>query len=84
MGYGREIGDLTFVHLGAGIAFPDWVFWGIIVPWLACFVFGGIFAFGWMQDADLGEELEEDDGFSGSEGGAANGGADRPEGEGHA
>ncbi len=53
--------ELKFVKLFAGIAFPEWVFWGIVVPWLASFVIGGLFALRFMSDADLGEELEEDD-----------------------
>jgi hypothetical protein len=30
-GYGRPIESLSFV-----LWFPDWVFWGIVVPWGAC------------------------------------------------
>lgn len=53
--------ELKFVRLFAGIAFPEWVFWGIVLPWLASFVVGAVFAFYVMEDADLGEELVEDD-----------------------
>ena len=63
LGYSAGGRELRFVNLGAGIACPDWVFWGIIVPWFVCFVFGALFAFFWMTDSELGEELEEDDGF---------------------
>lgn len=60
--------ELKFVKLFAGIAFPEWVFWGIVVPWIASFVIGALFAFRFMSDADLGEELEEDDDpFGGAE-----------------
>ena len=30
-GYGRPVESLSFV-----LWFPDWVFWGIVVPWLVC------------------------------------------------
>ena len=43
---------------------PSWVFWGIIVPWLACSVFTVWFAGFVMKDDDLGvdhaAELEAD------------------------
>src|SRR4029453_11109224 len=28
LGYGRDVATLTYV-----LGFPDWIFWGIIVPW---------------------------------------------------
>lgn len=61
MGYGPGSHELKFVHLFGGVAFPEWVFWGIVVPWITCFVIGSVFSFFVMKDADLGEELEEDD-----------------------
>lgn len=65
MGYGTGTRELKFVRLFFGIAFPDWVFWGIVVPWLTCFVLGSTFAFFVMKDADLGVELEDDDDLPG-------------------
>ena len=50
--YGRPIDDLRYIW-----GFPDWVFWGIVVPWAACIVFSWIFAAIWMRDDDLGEDL---------------------------
>ena len=47
-GYGRDPESLTFV-----LGFPDWVFWGMIVPWAACTAASGWFAFGFMKDEDL-------------------------------
>jgi fatty acid desaturase len=54
-GYGRNLESLTFV-----LWFPDWVFWGIVVPWLACIAFSVWFAFGMMRDEDLGSNDDED------------------------
>jgi multisubunit Na+/H+ antiporter MnhB subunit len=59
--------ELRFVDLGGGVAFPDWVFWGIVIPWGICFVLGSIFALFFIQDTDLGEELEEQEEFLASE-----------------
>jgi hypothetical protein len=52
-GYGRSIDSLTFV-----LWFPDWVFWGIVVPWLACTLVSVVFAFRIMGDEPLGEEVD--------------------------
>ncbi len=53
-GYGRSVDSLTFV-----LWFPDWVFWGIVVPWGVCIVFSTIFAFRIMGDESLGEEADD-------------------------
>lgn len=50
-GYGRSADSLKFV-----LWFPDWVFWGIVVPWLACVVITSYFAFRIMGDEPLGPE----------------------------
>ena len=55
-GYHREPGTLTFV-----LGIPDWVFWGVLVPWLACSAIAFPFALWFMKDADLGAEGGEDD-----------------------
>jgi len=54
-GYGRSAESLTFV-----LWFPDWVFWGIIAPWLACTFGSLIFAFWIMGDEPLGDEIDAD------------------------
>jgi hypothetical protein len=53
-GYGRRVEDLTFV-----LGFPDWVFWGIITPWLICLGVSWVFAFWFMTDEQLGAEQDE-------------------------
>jgi Protein of unknown function (DUF997) len=50
-GYGRKVEDLQYVW-----GFPDWVFWGIVVPWAVCIAFSCVFASIWMRDEDLGED----------------------------
>jgi hypothetical protein len=50
-GYNRPADDVRFIF---GI--PDWVLWGVLVPWLACTIISSLFAKYVMQDADIGEE----------------------------
>lgn len=47
-GYTRSAESLTFV-----LGFPDWVFWGILIPWGICLLFSSIFALGFMRDENL-------------------------------
>ena len=49
-GYGRTAESLTFV-----LGFPDWVFWGIVLPWGVCTIVSSLFAFWVMKDEDLEE-----------------------------
>ncbi|HEY4308659.1 MAG TPA: DUF997 family protein [Pirellulales bacterium] len=55
-GYGRTPESLTFV-----LWFPDWIFWGIVAPWLACVVVSMWFAFFFMRDEDLGSNDQDED-----------------------
>ncbi|MBX3411316.1 MAG: DUF997 family protein [Pirellulales bacterium] len=54
-GYDRSIDDLTFV-----LGFPDWVFWGIVVPWIAAFVVSSVFAMCYMTDEPFGEDVGDE------------------------
>jgi hypothetical protein len=54
-GYGRTADSLSFV-----LWFPDWVFWGIIVPWGICALVSVVFAFRIMGDEPLGEDTGAD------------------------
>jgi hypothetical protein len=48
-GYGsRPLDEVQFV-----LWFPDWVFWGIVVPWFACTVVTIYFAYFVMGDEPL-------------------------------
>ena len=50
-GYGRDWETVSFV-----LGFPDWVFWGIVCPWLACVGVSCWFAYSFMCDESLGED----------------------------
>jgi hypothetical protein len=52
-GYGRAGEPLRFV-----LGFPDWVFWGILVPWGVCVVIAAGFSWWFAHDEDLGAEHE--------------------------
>ncbi len=52
-GFERDVSTLT-LPLGLGI--PDWVFYGIILPWLVCIGVTFIFAFCVFQEDDLGHQ----------------------------
>lgn len=54
LGYGRDPATLKYVF-----GFPDWVFWGLIVPWLVCVGISWWFAYGFIADTDLGDEAED-------------------------
>lgn len=53
-GYGRSADDLKFV-----LGFPDWVFYGVVAPWVVCSGISLWFGATFMKDEDLGEELPE-------------------------
>jgi len=53
-GYGRTLDDLHFV-----LWFPDWVFWGIVVPWLTCILVSTLFAYRIMGNEPLGPDRQE-------------------------
>jgi len=61
-GYGRSVEDLTFV-----LWFPDWVFWGIVVPWGVCVLVSVVFAFRIMGDEPLGKAIDENQDRAGAE-----------------
>jgi len=50
-GYGRKVEELQYVF-----GLPDWIFWGIVVPWGVWVVFSWIFGSVLMTDEDLGED----------------------------
>ncbi|MEX0939520.1 MAG: DUF997 family protein [Pirellulales bacterium] len=54
LGYGAPTGAVETIW---GI--PHWVFWGVLVPWVAATVFSLVFSLGFMADDDLGEALDD-------------------------
>jgi len=55
MGYGRDVETLTFV-----LGFPDWIFWGVVVPWTVCTLLSFVLSYFVIRDEDLGEEQAEE------------------------
>lgn len=55
-GYSPETATDRFV-----LGFPEWVFWGIVVPWFACIAFGCWFSSFGMEDVELEEARDTRD-----------------------
>jgi hypothetical protein len=53
-GYQRDPDSLTFV-----LGVPDWVFWGVLVPWIACTAASFWVSHYLIADEDLGQEQPE-------------------------
>ena len=53
-GYGRDPESLTFI-----LGFPDWVVWGILLPWGVCLLLSYWFGYVFVWDADLGPGADE-------------------------
>jgi hypothetical protein len=56
MGYNRSVESLKLV-----LGFPDWIFWGIVIPWTTCTVASILFGLIFIRDGDLGQDLENAD-----------------------
>lgn len=54
-GYERDAATLTYV-----LGFPDWVFWGVVAPWIVCTALCFVLAYFVIRDEDLGEEQPEE------------------------
>lgn len=53
-GYGRTEASLTYV-----LGFPDWIFWGVALPWVICVLVSLIVSRFVMRDEDLGIDPDE-------------------------
>ena len=56
LGYWRDVATLTYVF-----GFPDWVFWGVVVPWTVCTALSLVLSSFVITDDPLGEEQAEED-----------------------
>ena len=56
MGYNRDPQTVTLI-----LGMPDWVFWGIVLPWGLTLLFSGWFCFVFMADDDLGKDMAEEE-----------------------
>jgi hypothetical protein len=54
-GYGRDVATLTYV-----LGFPDWIFYGVVLPWTVCTGLCFVMAYFVIADSDLGEEQPEE------------------------
>src|SRR5438105_2083861 len=61
-GYERDVTTLTYV-----LGFPDWVFWGVVMPWTVCTVVCFGLAYFVITDEHLGEVQAEEQLGSGAQ-----------------
>ncbi len=59
LGYGRDAATLTYIF-----GFPDWIFWGVVVPWTVCTALSLVLSSFVIRDDDLGEEQTEEQLFN--------------------
>lgn len=53
LGYQTNSAKLDLVF-----GFPNWVFWGVLVPWFTATAFSVLFALRWIRDDELGETAD--------------------------
>lgn len=53
-GYNLTTEELRFVF-----GFPDWVFWGVVAPWVLCAVLSLLISNFYMTDEDMGVDPDE-------------------------
>jgi len=59
-GYNRDVSsDLSDMKFYFG--WPDWVFWGVVAPWLTCVGISVVIATLVMRDSSLGEDTDVED-----------------------
>lgn len=55
LGYNRPAAEAKLVW-----GFPDWIFWGVVAPWVICSGIAWAFGARFVHDSHLGEELPEE------------------------
>jgi|SRR5262245_20391922 len=58
-GLARSRGAEDFTQI---LGFPDWIFFGVMLPWAACTLISVLFALRGIKDDDLGAEAPEEAG----------------------
>ena len=57
--FGRFWRDPTSLSMPLGLGIPDWVFYGIVIPWLLCILLTFGFLLFLYREDDLGELKDE-------------------------
>jgi hypothetical protein len=60
-GYDRKL-DASLDGMTFYFGWPDWVFWGVVVPWCVCVLLSIVVGSVVMRDAPLGEDVAENEG----------------------
>ena len=61
VGYSALAGyDVSSDQVSVILGMPGWVFWGVLVPWIAATVFSVWFSLAYIADDDLGHLDEEE------------------------
>ena len=54
-GYGVEADQISFI-----LGIPDWVFWGVLIPWVVATLFSVWFGLFYMANDDLSPSEDEE------------------------
>lgn len=54
-GYDRDVATLTYI-----LGFPDWIFYGVVLPWTICTFLCFVMSYFVIADGELGEEQAEE------------------------
>lgn len=60
-GYPTNLTEIRPEEIKLVWGIPFWVFWGVVVPWLACSLLSILIAYCLMKDQPLGEDVGDDE-----------------------